>query len=37
MTNGVCDIRDCDEDAIMAVVGEAGELWVCAAHALCFG
>jgi hypothetical protein len=33
----VCDVVDCENPASVSVVGEAGELWVCAVHALQFG
>jgi len=29
---GNCDVTDCVEEAIHVVVGEAGDLYLCAAH-----
>lgn len=30
--DGECDVTDCTEPAVKVIVGEAGDLWLCAAH-----
>lgn len=30
---GECDVTDCHQTAVTVIVGEAGDLWLCAEHA----